>query len=510
LNGGEEPDPPARSLARRMLVIGAVLLPAAVRVAGYDLGRIHGDDLLTAYFSATYDLLHRNPFAPVPPNPHDWVTQFPSPFFLFQKLFFLAFGESLLTVKLSVLPYVLAVSGFLFAITRELLDERAALLAVFAHAFFGPSLYLETLGLHFVSSSAAFLAFFHFTLAERRRGDALSALLAGASCGACYLFYFSSFLALPIAALSFFVRSGAARERAVARNLLLFSVAFLVVVVPFAVGLAGSGYFVRRLDQVELLGGEWSPFRAAIRRGVDPMRVVWHNLWLSGSALFRPGIGGHGGYDFGRRELLEPLSAVLAGLGVVRAIALSRRRIEWLFVLAFVAVSFLAGMVMTIPPPAFHRFSGAFPFLALLIALPIHALWRGSRGSAAFRAAAAGIVLAGLATTQILYFAATTASENDATPLRLARFIDQRFPGRALYVAAFPSYAFERIYRFVPGHAGRSVKTEYHATLLRELDPSRPYAVLITIPKAFDEQFAARDRHGRILHLDADYSLFVN
>ena len=501
---------PAQTIARRALVTGVILLPAAVRVAGYRLGRIHGDDLLTAYFSANYDLLHRDFFAPVPPSSRDWVTQFPAPFFALQKLFFLASGESLLAIKLSVLPYVVAISGFLFLITRELLDERAAMLAVVVYAFLGPSVYLETLGLHFVSSSAVFLAFFHFSIIERRRGDARAALLAGAFAGACYLFYFSSFLALPIAAMSFFLRGTAERERSLTRNLMLFALAFVVVVGPFVVGHESSGYFLRRFEQVALIGGEWSPFRATAHRNLDPSRVVWRSLWMSWSALGRPGIGGHGGYDFGHRELLEPLSALLAALGALRAIGLSRRNVEWALVLSFVGLSFLTGMVMTIPPPAFHRFSGAFPFLALLIALPIHGLLTGSRGSRGFRHAAAAAVLTGVIATQTIYFHGTTLPENDSTPLRLARFIDEHYPERALYVAAFPGYAFEKIYHFVPGHPGRPVRSEFHAALLREFDAGRSYVYLITLPKDFDAEFERHDPRGRIVHFDPDYSLFVN
>jgi hypothetical protein len=64
----------------------------------------------------------------------------------------------------------IVVCGFLYAIARELLDERAAVLSVVLYAFFGPSVYLETLGLHFVSSTAVFLAFFYFSLRELREG----------------------------------------------------------------------------------------------------------------------------------------------------------------------------------------------------------------------------------------------------------------------------------------------------------------------------------------------------
>jgi hypothetical protein len=50
---------------------------------------------------------------------------------------------------------------------------------VILYAFFGPSVYLETLGLHFVSSTAVFLAFFYVSLRELRGRAPRHALLAG-------------------------------------------------------------------------------------------------------------------------------------------------------------------------------------------------------------------------------------------------------------------------------------------------------------------------------------------
>jgi hypothetical protein len=506
----ERPCPGAR-LPRRAGIAALICLPALVRVAAFQLDRIHGDDLLTAYFSATLDLAHGDFFAPVPVDPAAWVAQFPSPFFVLQRLFLLAFGESLLTVKLSVLPYVLAVSALLFAIARELLDERAAALAVVVYAFFGPSLYLETLGLHFVSSTAVFLAFFYFALRACSGGEARFAVLAGLNAGGCYLFYLSSFLALPLAALFFLLRALREPSARVGGELLLFAIAFAAVLGPFlADAPRASDYLLRRFDQIALLGGEWSPFRPEARRGTSALAIVGQNLWLSWHALHQPGIGGQGGYDFARRELLEPVARVLSVLGLLRALLLVRRRAEWTLLLLGVAASFLGGVVLTMPPPAFHRFSIAFPFLSLLMALPLHAVLTRSPGSTAFRGAVGAALLGGLIVAQLLYFQSTTLPERGSTPLRLAAFIDERFPGRPLYVAAFPNFAFEKIYRFVPGRTASRVLSDYHVQLLRTLDPGERYVYLVTLPEDFDAAFERRDPRGRIIRFSPEYSLFVN
>ena len=213
-----------------------------------------------------------------------------------------------------------------------------------------------------------------------------------------------------------------------------------------------------------------------------------------------------GGYDFGNQALLELLALTLAMLGALRAITLARRCIEWWPVLIAIALAFLTGVVLTIPPPAFHRFSIAFPFVALLISLPLHAVIHASVASRALRRAGAALLLVGLVLTQHLYFLRAALPETDPVALRLTRFVDAPFPGRRLYVAAYPSYAFGKIYRFAAPSPPRRVTTGYHADLLSRLDPTRKYVYVVTLPDTFDAQFASRDPRGRIIRFAPEYS----
>ena len=478
------------------------------------MNRAHGDDLLAAYFSATYDL-GSNFFAPVPADWTQWVTQFPCPFFFFQKIFFLLFGESLATIKFSVLPYVLVVSAFLFLVVRELLDERAAIVAVVLHSFFWPSLYLETLGLMFVSSTAGFLAFFYFALRQFRTGSPRLAVVSGILAGMCFVFYISSFIALPILTAFLAVRWLGERRWAVCRNLVLAFTAALAVTLPFVAqsSFKQSGdqpnYILRRFNQVSLLSGEWSGARDRIARGESPAEIVMENLTLSVRSLYTDGLSGHGGYNFGHRALFDSLSLALLVLGSGIGLFHIRRHQEWLVVYAVVVFSFLTGMVMTIPPPAFHRFSVAFPFLTMLMVLPLH--WLMSRKPlAAFRYGVLALVLGVFVVNNLFAFRAATRDEDDFEGLRLSRLINRDFPDRDVYVAAFPAFSFAKFHYFSPGKNARRVVTDYHKAFLEAFNPDEKYVYVITIPHDFEEKFARLDPHGRIIHFSPSYSLFVN
>ncbi len=117
----------------------------------------HGDTIIPAFFSATYDFQTHNFFGPFP-DPPLWAARFATLHFVIQKLFFLVFGESITTVRLSILPYVFITSLAVFFCARRLWGHTAALVAVVLYAFLPPALYIETEGFHFSSSTAALMA----------------------------------------------------------------------------------------------------------------------------------------------------------------------------------------------------------------------------------------------------------------------------------------------------------------------------------------------------------------
>ncbi|MDQ2969968.1 MAG: glycosyltransferase family 39 protein, partial [Acidobacteriota bacterium] len=465
-----------------------------------------------SYFSATHDFAHTSFFAYMPPK-HQWNAQFPTPYFFLQRLFFGLFGATLWTVRLSILPYVALVSGMLFLITRELFDRQTAVVASVIAAFFAVSVYLETFGFMFISSTAVFLVFFYFALRLYRTGGLFEAVQTGVAAGLCYLTYYSSYLALPV--LLIFAAGAWLRERswAAVQNLAIALGGMLLIVSPFvAEGVRSGGYVSRRANEISLLTGQWSPHREAVAKGANPVPIVRDNLSLALAAMAQDGIGGHGGYDFGRRAMFEPFSLALFLLGMAGGLFLSARKPEILFVFVAIGAAFASGVVLTIPPPAYHRFSIAFPFLAIVMAVPFFLLRRIPR----LPAYAANALTAGL----LMLFACRNERQLAEAAIRdvpfremdLARLVNQRYPGRPLYIAAFPNFGFGRIYYFSGPEARRrpKVETRYHSSLLLDLNRGEKYVYVMIFPELFEAPFKEADSRGKFFRFSNGYATFAN
>lgn len=494
---------------------GGALLLAALVTVGMRWGlsnpaRVHGDELITAYFSATEDLSPRRFYFHVPESRVEWVSQFPTTFFLLQRLGLTVFGDDIAGVRLSVLPWVFLATVFLFFAVRALLDEPTAWLAVALSCFLAFSLYLETLALHFVSSTAVFLAFVAAGARAFRHRSPADAALAGVLCGACYLFYTSSYLALPLllaVAAWRAVRVGL-RETAPLLGVALGGVA--VVLAPFAAGAAQYNYFASRWAQVSLLSGSWSDVPERVQAGASLTGILAHQLWLSLRSLAQPGLGGHGGYFFGLQALFEPFSLGLLLLGVGLAVLRHRSHPGGLVVLGVTAAAFVSGVVLTVPPPAFHRASLALPLFATLMALPLRELlrlpWLSPR-------ARAGLVVAGVtlfASLNLGHFYRGSANETAPEELHLGACLNSRFPAKKMYVAAFPGYAFAKLAYFSGVRRTQPVVTTYHADLLEAFPKGEDYLLIIAMPDIFTEQFARLDPGAKVVALSPRYTLMFN
>ena len=493
------------------LLAFAAALPVLVRVANLDPDRMHTDEFISSYFSATRDFAHQSFFAPVPDRT-EWAAQFPSPYFFLQRVFFTLFGANMLTLRLSVQIYAALVGVMLFLIVREILDPVSGIIAVVLYSFFAAGVWLETLGLHFISSTAAFTVFFYFAIREYRTGEMFHAAMAGIACGLCYLTYYSSYIAFPMLLAFVAVRWLRARSWLVLQNFAIALAGILLVLSPFAAfGLRSGNYVLQRTNQISLLTGEWSRYRDEIASGKrTPLSAIAENLVICLRSFVQNGYGGHGGYDFGHLAFFDRFTLVLFAAGAVAGLVLLFRRTELLFVFLVIGVSFLTGMVLTIPPPAYHRFSIAFPFLVILMTLPLFLLLRIRRVPMSVRYALAGGLLLVFACVNQRYFMEAVIHDDPPEELRLARFLDQRYPGRNVYLAAFGGFGLEKVLYFVMRNRPPKILAEYHDNLLKTLNPDEKYVYVIIFPNDFDKKFQQADPNGVLFHFSQKTSVFAN
>lgn len=511
------PRPPGPPRARPPAgeILAAAVLPVAVRVLNMEIDplRTHQDEFVTGYFSATRDFAHESLFAPIPDR-FEWMASFPRPFFLLQRAFFLLFGESARTLRLSVQVYVVIAAAALFLLVEELLGRAAAWAAATLFGFMAIALYFETLGLSFVTSAAALTVFFLCATRAFRSGEMRAGALAGVTGGFCYLAYYGSYLAGPLLGAFAVLAALSGRRRTAGRTLLVATAGMLVVVAPFlAWDVASGDEYLRRFRQVALTTGTWSPYRRAVSAGASSASIVGRNLAASAEAFVRDGVGGSGGYTFGRLAPFDRFSLALLVGGAVAALVLGLRRREsreLLLVLAVVGAAFLAGVALTIPPPAYHRFTVAFPFLAILMAVPFALIARSRSLSAGMRLAIPAGLLVLYATFNEARFVEAIVRDRTSDDLLAVSLLRQRFGGRDPVMALARYSDLDRTLYFYEPPPRRPAARGFHRWLLRDLDTGRKYAYVTALPDRFRESFRRADPNGRMYRISWLYGIFAN
>ncbi|MFY9550149.1 MAG: glycosyltransferase family 39 protein [Thermoanaerobaculia bacterium] len=533
---------PSRGPRRWLHLLGAALCPVAVRVLnlGIDPLRTHQDEFVTGYFSATQDFARENFFASMPER-FEWMASFPKPFFLLQRAFFALFGESALTLRLSVQIYVAIIAVALFLVVEELLDRRAAWAAVVLYSFMAISVYFETLGFSFVAAGAALMVFFYLAIRSFRTGSLREAALAGVACGFCYLTYYGSYMAYPLLIGFAILAALSGNRRAALRSLLVSSAGTVLVVAPFlAWDLAAGDSYLRRFKQVALTTGTLSPYRRAVLGGARQAPIIVENLRASLKAFVEDGVGGSGGYDFGRLEPFDGLSLAFLAVGAAAGLYLVFRRrelvipsaardlfssdgaaskgslgasrlgSELLLVFAVVLAAFLGGVALTIPPPAYHRFTVALPFLAILMAVPFWLLGRAPGLSRSARAVLCVSLLVLYASINERRFVEAVARDKPSDDLRAVALLRQRFGDRNPVMALARFSDLDRTLYFYDRPPRRPVARGFHRWLLRDIDPSRKYVYLTTLPDRWRERFERADPHGRMYRVSWLFGIFAN
>jgi hypothetical protein len=492
-----------------LLLLLCLLLPVMVRVLYYQPGRIHGDDIITAYFSATYDSHHMNFFAPVPENSGQWVSQFPSLFFLLQKIFLKIFGSSVLTVKLSVLPYVALTGLFTYLTARLFCGRLASLIALVFYSTFAPALYLETLGLHFIAScAAAMICFYALTRSVLSRRK-IWFCLTGLTCGLCYLFYTSSYIALPVCFL-FYLFASLRHFRQILAGTVVFVLGFLIVTAPFGAYMLKhrTFYIAGRTNQVSLLTGSWSEYTQKENRK-SFSTILGNQIGNSLKSLAIDNIGGHGGYNFGHLALFDPVSLITVSGGIITVIILMFKNPAASILILIPLFTFITGVVLTIPPPALHRLSLAFPYFSILSALPFYTVIKVFK-KPLIPVTTGFLLITAYLSYNLLRTKLMLNSETNNESLSISRMINTRFPGRHVHVASFPGFAFEKIYYFSENKTSLTIDTNYHNNYLEKFKPNEPYIYIIIFPKTFSEKFLSVDPDAEIVYTSDNFAVTVN
>lgn len=542
-----------RFKARYLIELFFILLPSLSRTF-YILftnlvfsARYHGDEVISAYYSAQYSILKNNFFAPVPINKSDWVCQFPSLYFFLQKIFFLFFGENIISARFSVLPYVFLISIFLFLLCQYLYNKKIARLSLILYAFFAPALYFETRSFHFVSSTAIFLINFYLLIIyPKSTNKSTIATLIGWSLAFSYLFYTSSYLALPITIFFYLTliiqillkkQQNLSKFRQITQDFILSILIAGLILLPFftQMVLDKNFYLLERTKQVDLLSGTWSPHPKTLSQHPQistVINIISQNLLVSLKSIYQDNTQGDNGFWFNHLPFFDQFTLLLFILGCLACLFLifKKKHCQSLILinlLTIVIAAFILGIVLTIPPPAFHRFTLAYPFLIIIIMaifylfdlfiihLQNHHRWQHQPWQKIFHLSQSGILFLIIVIYiffNINHFLTAICLEDTPKEIPLVNSINQNYQNKKIYLAAFPNFhLYKVIYFFGQGNVKKMTpqQVDYHQKLLNNFNPNENYLYILLYPKEFKQLFIEKDSSGQFLPYSEDYGLFV-
>ncbi len=494
---------------------GFILLPVALRVWQMFQPRYHLDEYISAHISANYQLLTDNFFGPFPQDKAQWVCQFPSPYFFLQKIFFLVFGANLLTVKLSVIPYLVLISWLLFLCLKIVFDQQTARISLIFYSFLAIAWYLESWGLHFMASTGCYLICFYLMARQIKKPSLAQqpkyAIWLGLGSAGCYFFYASSYLALPMA-IAFYLLLSVIKRKILLKPLLIMLLSFALTVSPFVTQMVKNQdyYLLGRFNQVKLVKGSWSGEKRPFFQAFSTIKT---NFSQASQALLKDNVGGGGGYSFAHLALFDPFTLSLLMLGWLSLSWVLKNKWLALFIQAHLLLLFLTAMVLTIPPPAYHRFSLAFPFIVISLASLIYSLKQVIKQQTLRLIVLTSLTLVFCWQNYHRFQQAIAPELANQKLVKLAKLVKHLAgpnSGKKIYVAAFPGYAFEKFYYFAASGQPGKIKTDYHKTFLNQFPSQENYLFILAMPKTFLPQFQAQDPQAKVIRHSNDHFLFYN
>lgn len=460
-------------LKNYFLLFSIIVLALTIRIIlMQNASSFHNDEYLSAYFSYSLPDFSKLDWFSIYPVPRDWIWQFPVLYFFFQKLFFNIFGIGTLTMRLSIVPYIIIIFTFLFLIVKRLYTKEAAYLTLVILAVFSPDLYLSRWSLHFISSTAFFLAATYFFILSVKEGRKKHFALLGFFLGLCYMVYYSSYLAVPL--LFFYALALIIKKRiciSTLKNFLLTVLVFIYTISPLATyAMKVENFLINRVEQVKLINGSWSPYKDLQINSMPTFEILKKQTVLSVKSLYTDGIGGHGGYVFGNLALFDKITFLFILLGILYFLfkIVKKRDVNSLFLLMSIFAAFTTGMIFTTPPPAFHRISLIFPFLALIISVTVIEVYflivrKYKKLALIFLV----LCIVALVTSNTVHFRKVLAKDGPDDPdyPKIQQYLNQQNK-KMFYVAAFDSYGLGKILFIRSGGKLNSITKQLDEILL--------------------------------------------
>lgn len=332
--------------------LGAVLmLAAAVRLPGLAWlpGNISIDEVLPG--AEALHIMHG-----AGPNPMASVGWFTMPRFSFavQAAVFTLAGEgSLWALRLSSALMGLAGLVATFALGRRLVGDRAALVGTFLMAVSVWHVHNSRTGFPFWQSSCGTALAVYLLARGRQDGNPAAVALAGVVTGLVLQWYFPVRILLLVCPLflvsDWYERGG--RRREVLADTVWFALGAVLALAPLLTCASWADLVVhsRAVMQVPAEGG-WTAAVVADHFG-EALRML--TRWSYLAVLNRSPSG-----------LLE--SSTRAALAIGLAVSLLQGRPLLLFLVAWFALTFVGGVVLTDTPRASYRLAAAMPAIFLL------------------------------------------------------------------------------------------------------------------------------------------------
>lgn len=414
----------------------------------------HEDEFIEAYTSFSLPAVDKINWFSVFPDKQSWVAQFPILFFIFQKPFFMLFGPSIESIRISTWPYQVLILIYLYLLSKEYFSSRlSSASSILIFIFLAPNLYISSIGIHVISSTLFLLAGFYYLTLMMKKHNSNHAILCGIFTALSYLTYPGSYIALPIFLIFLTVESVKQWSLKPAKFFIITLVFWFLIMLPFLVyALTKDNFFTQRLGQVNFPWGTWGQTQQQLQAGSNLINLVKAQALINVKSLYDNGFGGIGEYYFGRQALFNPVTFafLLAGFCISIYKGIFKNR-SYLYPISIIIIVFLTGMILTIPPGAIHRLSVVFPFIALVMAMVVDLI------SKRVKLGNKNISLLYLVIALLLIFCLTnfksaiTMIKEDkkisilTDSVYISSYIEENVPkGSMILISAFPSYHLQR------------------------------------------------------------------